>query len=58
MFEIGLFDVSSGIQIVDVEDNYVIGVKPDFDACCKRVEEYCDLNGIDYDDVIFSGDYL
>ena len=58
MLDLGLYEVSSGIQIVDIEESRVLGVRPDFESCCKRIEEYCDLNGIEYDEVNICGDYL
>lgn len=56
--EIGLYDVSSGIQIVDIEDNYVIGVTADFDSACKKIDGYCENNGIDPNCIVIKGDYL
>ena len=58
MIEVNLYDVSTGIQIVDVEEQRVLGVRPDFESCCRRIEEWCDLNGFDYDEIIIGGDYL
>lgn len=55
---INLYDVSTGIQIVDVEEQRVLGVRPDFDSCCEKIEEWCDLNGIDHDCIVIGGDYL
>ena len=56
--EIGLYDVSAGIQVVDIEDNYVIGVTPDFDSACDKIDSYCNSNGIDPNCVVITGDYL
>lgn len=58
MFEIGLFDVSTGIQIVDIEDNYVIGVTPNCEEAYTKIDNYCEQNGIDQNEVQISGDYL
>ena len=56
--QINLYDVSTGIQIVDVEEQRVLGVRPDFDSCCEQIEEWSAMNGIDYDCIRIGGDYL
>lgn len=38
--EIGLYDVNNGIQIVDIEDEYIIGVTADFDSACEKIDGY------------------
>ena len=58
MFEIGIYDVSNGVQIVDIEAHYVIGVTPDCESAFEKIDRYCDINGIEYDEVRIVGDYM